>query len=93
MRRKRDWPTLIREHEKSGMTVASFCSERGINPNLFYRHRKRRDRGTFVEVAVDQVSLNPEPIVLNASGHRLEISPGFDSETLKAILQVLAEVP
>lgn len=93
MRRKRDWPALIEDHEKSGMTVAAFCRAREINPNLFYRHRRQRgDQSRFVEVAARPVNANPEPIMLSVSGHSLSISPGFDPDTLKAVLRVLAEV-
>lgn len=34
-----EWQTLFTEHAASGMTMAAFCGERGINPNYFSLRR------------------------------------------------------
>ncbi len=40
-RTKSDWQTLFTEHEQSGLTAASFCFERNLNPNYFSLRRKQ----------------------------------------------------
>lgn len=45
------WRALFTEHAASGMTMAVFCRERGINPNYFSLRRKQLGARNGVEGA------------------------------------------
>ena len=38
--RKYDWPVLLEEFERSGLTQAQFCLNKDINPKYFSQKRK-----------------------------------------------------
>jgi transposase-like protein len=91
------WRRLIREHERSGQSVAEFCRERELHPSYFFAFRKRlRESATarFLEVQVAE----PRPHTAGDSrvelrlrnGRSLMVGRGFDAEHVRALL-ALAE--
>jgi transposase-like protein len=91
------WRRLIREHERSGQSVAEFCRERELHASYFFAFRKRlRESATarFVEVQVAE----PRPHTASDSrvelrlrnGRSLIVGRGFDAEHVRALL-ALAE--
>ncbi len=47
-----EWAAIIAEQKESGTTIAAYCQEHGIHPNVFYRKQKQlqRDGQTFIRV-------------------------------------------
>jgi hypothetical protein len=95
---------LVSEYEVSGLTRPAFCVDRGLSVAALdkYRrrvHGKRQSRGrSFVPVEV--VSSTAQGANRDAgcdgvlfvelrSGRRIEVSRGFDAETLERLLAVL----
>lgn len=90
------WREQIAQHERSGLSVAQFCKERGIIEQSFYVWRKRlREqepmRFALVETAPAGRELRMEAgleLVLGR-GERLRIGAGVDLMLLRRVLEVL----
>ena len=89
-RTKKEWSALIREQEKSGKSVAAFCRERKIHPNLFYRKRKENNSGRFVKLPLP-ISI-PDGLKIKVKDVTIEPGSHINSNTLKNVLQVVMEV-
>jgi|GEM_PF-1411444 len=51
IRSNEEWAGLVNEQRLSGKSVAAFCREKAIHPNLFYRKKQLSgSTGTFVKV-------------------------------------------
>lgn len=91
------WRERIAEHERSGMSVRTFCKERGIADHLFFYWRKRLRnpqqpvRFALVEKeAVRQVPATEAALELVlGTGERLRIGTGVDGSTLRTVLEAL----
>jgi hypothetical protein len=89
-RTKEEWSALILEQEKSGKSVAAFCREKNIHPNLFYRKRKENNSGRFVKLSLPVP--NPGNLKIKVKDVTIELGSHINSDTLKDILQVVMEV-
>lgn len=92
--RRSDWNELIGEQEASGQDVPAFCQERGIQPNSFYRWRKRLQHNQPVRFALlehkEEIAARvPELEVILASGDRLRVAEGVEAATLGLVLDLL----
>ena len=92
-----NWDQIIEQHRRSRKSIPDFCSEIGIHPNTFYKHRKRMGRqdisGDTAVVEVKPFSSSPaEPIVLKTKRFMISISAGFDEAGLKSVLKVIGEL-
>ena len=86
-----NWEEVLEQHRLSGKSIPEFCSEIGIHPNTFYKHRKRIDRNYEV-VEIKPILLAPtEPIVLKTEKFTISLSAGFDEVCLKSVLKVIGE--
>jgi transposase-like protein len=90
------WRDLIQQQVSSGLSVSTFCSERGLTEQSLYYWRKRLSKDTPVSFALvsadgaaDRLSA---PLELElTSGQRLRIPCGVDAATLRTVLAVLRE--
>lgn len=90
-----EWRKHFDEQPKCGKTVSDYCRENGLTVHKFYYWRARlnededgKGQSRFVECRLKQ---SVSPLVLECmGGHRLHIGLGFDEETLKRVLGVLA---
>jgi hypothetical protein len=87
---RRDWASVVRDQERSGLSVRSYCDEHGINASLFY-HRRRglalsqgaEGSGGFVRVHPTEEGAPSTGVTLvSPQGWRVEVAPGFDVQTL-----------
>lgn len=86
------WRALFTEHAASGMTMAAFCRERGINPNYFSLRRKQlgarkgvEEASVFAPVAITAPSAAMIEVQLNGEVHLrvpTTVSPRWLSELL-----------
>jgi hypothetical protein len=94
---------LVAAYEGSGLGGATFCQLKGLSRSTFARYRKRQEqtvrkatggkRWVAVEVSGSAAVAGGErasglAIVL-ADGRRIEISRGFDADTLQRLLAVV----
>jgi len=98
------WRRVIRQWQKSGLSVRAFCRQQRLSEPSFYGWRRtlaeRETEGPrFVPVCVVEEAPRPRPpeipwgsleLVL-AGQRRLRVGPGFDAVTLQRLLAVLEE--
>jgi transposase len=100
-RKEQFWRRMLRQWQRSGLSVRAFCQQHGLSQPSFYAWRRTlADRDaqavTFVPVEVLPESL-PLPTsaggleLLLAGGRVLRIGPAFDAPTLRRLLAVLEE--
>ncbi|MCB2157061.1 hypothetical protein KQI84_19460 [bacterium] len=97
--KRRRWEGILVEQEGSGLSVAAFCRERGVNVQTFH-YWKKRLRPKVREGALPNRSFQELELVEPApSGHHLEIivgdvtvrvPPAFAEEDLRRVLSILA---
>jgi transposase-like protein len=94
--RQKRWAELIRQQERSRLSVTAFCREHGVSDQSFYNWRKRlsesgRVRFALVEAGVSGTKDQSAIELVLASGDRLNVAPGVDAATLRTVLNVLRE--
>lgn len=94
------WRGLVCEQVDSGLSVAAFCTQRGLRAWQFYEWKKRvkePETARFVEVRV-AAPAEPERSreershaieVRLRTGRSLIVGPGFNVDHLRALLLVL----
>ena len=90
---------LVEEFISGGMRRSEFCRTRGLSPGTLRRHLeggKQEARRTPRLVAVEleekaAQKANAIEVVLGR-GRRVEVRPGFDAPTLRALIAVLERV-
>jgi hypothetical protein len=104
----RRWRKIIRDQQASGLSVAEYCRRARVSAWSLYCWRRRlraepKAAAKFVEVKVARGSAeapaegpggSPSGISLCLPGSRcIMVRPGFDGQTLLALLQVLEANP
>jgi hypothetical protein len=97
------WRRRLAEQADSGLSVAQWCRNQGMRTDRFYfwrrrlnadlaQHETKTQPATFLPVHIHE----PAPAAPAAAGVSLrlgaatiEVQPGFDPATLRALLQVL----
>lgn len=95
---------LVAEYEASGLTRDSFCQQHGVSVATLGKYRQRVQEwgraGTGVMLPVEVISSTGQGssrsarggsalVVQSRSGRGIEVSRGFDSETLHRLLTLL----
>jgi hypothetical protein len=94
---------LVALYEGSGLGGATFCQQKGLSRSTFARYRKRQEqivrkaaegnRWLAVEVSGSTTVGRGERVsglaVVLPSGRRIEVSRGFDADTLQRLLAVV----
>ena len=95
------WRQRIHQWRRSGLSVRTYCEQRGLTLPSFYFWRRvlqeRQAQGRlFVPVQIVPEE-RPAPRgaveVLLADGRTVRVPPGFDAATLRQLLAVLEEAP
>ncbi|MBV9300894.1 MAG: hypothetical protein JOY53_02150 [Acidobacteriaceae bacterium] len=94
--REEYWRERVAAHKRSGLPVKQFCEQQRITEQSFYVWRKRLRNQPPVRFALVETGLAlPQApaesgleLVLN-TGERLRISAGFDTSTLRKVLEAL----
>jgi hypothetical protein len=94
--RRELWRQLIAQQQQSGVSVRAFCQQRRTSEYSCYQWRKRLAQQLPVRFARVETSRSAAAgvaavEVMLASGERLRIAPGTDSDTLRMVLSVLHE--
>lgn len=99
----REWTARIEAWQRSGKSQRAFCLDAGIPLGTFqwWRNRLRNDQDSVVgESSFVEVSLHPREVTTSSSrqsravaivcgAYRVEVTPGFDQDTLAAVLDVV----
>jgi len=97
-RNREEWQSLIEQQAQSGLGVAEFCREHGLNREYFYRKRRQmRDAKTLVPAASCFVQVVPAPLAEPAGSNfelqyrdsRLQMPTSTDPVWLAQLLQSL----
>jgi transposase-like protein len=93
--REEYWRERIAEHQRSGKSVARFCSEHGVTEQSFYSWRKRLGQPQAVRFALVETGSHPRPVadpvleLVLTTGERLRIGAGVDAAELRRVLAAL----
>ena len=106
-KKRRFWLDFIHGHAASGLSVEAWCQQNQISSSAFYRwkmklqgqsHCDNSEQPRFVEALV-QNNLNSEIVdsnmnlLIHLGQAQIEIPPGFDSETIRVVLETLQGGP
>ena len=92
---KRDWPQVLAAQAASGLSIAAYCRQEGINLSLFHRRRQEclpaavpaSAAGSFIELRPQSTApLSSGVSMVTAEGWRIEVAPDFDAATLDRLL-------
>ena len=92
------WSEMIRQRNESGLSVAQWCTENGVNQKTYYYRLNRVRKALCYEaerheiVAVDHDVDNAIPheqITLTVGNVVISLPDDFDPDTLKRLLGVL----
>lgn len=93
------WSTMVQEREKSGLSIKSFCKERGINPKTYYYRLKKLREAMIntsapeivqVDIPSENTQSNPE-IVIRVDNTTIEVSGNANPETVRAAVSFLRQ--
>jgi len=99
--RARYWSEMLRAWQRSGLSQAEFCRQRGVNAGTFVWWKrqlqkragdapKRRGRPRqFVEVRLAGTPSASMYEVVLPRGRSIRVSPQFDPETLSRLIPVV----
>lgn len=95
VRVQRDWPKVLAAQVASGLSIAAFCRQEGINLSLFH-HRRRQEgaaamvpaaAGSFIELRPPSTAPSGSGVsMVTEGGWRIEVAPDFDAATLDRLL-------
>ncbi len=88
------WREIVRGQAGSGLSVAAYCRRARVPQSSFYAWRRKvRDAASFAEVRVAPESNavdDHSTLELHLPhGRRIVVRPGFDRQTLLALLDTL----
>jgi hypothetical protein len=96
------WRRQVAACEASGLTIAHFCKRQGLSVGQYYwwrralKQRRKPVSGalSFAEVTPVQLEASVSALleVALANGRRIGVWPGFDAQTLSAVVRVLEGV-
>ena len=91
------WTSILRDFDRSGLTVVRFCARRKISRTAFHRWRKRlghRPAPAFVEALPPASALGPSsPLTVELRcGRRISVPDGFDDLALARTILVLERI-
>jgi hypothetical protein len=95
------WGAILDEFQQSGLKQAEFCRRRGLSLHTLRKHLYgSRPVATpaqaveFLPVAIPAHDTQHEPaadllVLILADGRRVAVAPGFDSQTLRRLLETI----
>jgi hypothetical protein len=102
-KRQAYWQKVIKQWQKSGLSVRAFCRQQSISETSFYQRRRRlagsapssprqEPKDQFVEVNLPSLSTFPTSLeIIWAKPPVVKVHAGCDHELLREALVLLAE--
>lgn len=88
----REWIEQIKAQQESGMTVAAYCAQNGINIKTYYYHlRKVREHFVESEPAIVPVAVprSATDIRIEKNGLQISLPADVSADTLLALVHEL----
>lgn len=98
----KNWIDLIQDYKASGLTAAKWCEEKGFKVhilryqiNKLNKEKKKTSNETQwasvvpANLTVNEPAAKPLKVIIGQS--IIEVTPGFDPDTLKAVVKALCE--
>jgi len=94
---KHDWPHIILQQQKSGLSINHFCVQNKISASSFYLHKQREAKSGFVEATVTRqvteqvcnITTVPQMITLTSLAGELSfpetVCPAFLIKVIKGL--------
>ena len=106
-KKRRFWLDFIRDHAASGLSVEAWCQQNQISSSAFYRwkmqlqgqsHCDNSKQPRFVEALVQNNTITElvgsnANLLIHFGQARIEVPAGFDSETIRVVLETLQGGP
>ena len=92
-----EWAQRVEACRKSGQKVSEWCTEQGIPVSTYYSWQRKVFRAVTAEPEVCFTEISARPAgrgtaaSIESGELRIEIHPGADVETVRAIIQALKE--
>lgn len=101
---KEEWRKIIEEQASSGLSIVSFCKQKGIKAEKFYyhadtlkesKHKKIKDNPDFLPVEVTPLFQNKECInqlsirIILKNGIECILPEGITGDYIKEVVEVL----
>ena len=85
------WAGVLAGRDSDPRPVAAYCSALGISVSQFYYQRGKAERRSlpvagFREYALSSPAAAASGVSLRLGGVQIELAPGFDVDTLRAVL-------
>jgi transposase-like protein len=107
--KRRFWLDIIRGHAASGLSIEAWCRQNEVSTSVFYAWKKQlsgqiglgspsSEQPRFVEVLVQNQPIS-EPVgpkanlLIHLGRACIEIPAGFDSATIRVVLETLRGEP
>ena len=88
---RQKWQAILADCERSKLSIAEYCRDRGINPASFYQWRKKlqvEQPGRFLPVVVE---MQAKPVqVCFANGAIIEVQEDSNPVALRLAVSVLS---
>ena len=94
----KQWAEMVRQRNESGLTVADWCRQNGINLKTYYYRLKRVRQAVCNEIEQHDIvpvestagtEITAEKIEISVGDVKISLSDGFNETTLKRLLGVL----
>ena len=103
--KRRFWLDIIRGHAASGLFVEVWCRQNQISTSAFYHWKKQLqgqinspEQPRFVEALVQNNPISGlvgsnDNLLIHLGRTRIEVPAGFDSATIRVVLETLRDGP
>jgi len=98
-RRRADWARKIEEQSRSGLSIAKWCQQKGINDKTFHRWKSNLKAKEKIKETLPSgwCQIQTKPVAVKTAGLKLvvnnritiELQIGFDPQLLRDVLGVL----
>lgn len=96
------WQSRIKDYKASGLTAIKWCEENGIPVHIlryqitkFNKEKKRESKDIQWAAAIPEKSVVLKSIVMplkvTIGQSTIEVTPDFDTNTLKAVIRILSD--
>ncbi len=91
-----EWETLVADFKKSGLSMASFCDNKGINPSTFIywvkKFTSKVSMPKLVKIETNSVVSIPEHIQIIIGDIKLEFPSHISTEKISRFISAVREV-
>jgi transposase-like protein len=98
--RRQEWRDRLAEFSRSGMTVVDWCSAHDVRDQQFYRWRRKQvasvsnaEAQSPAWMTLSVMEDKTTGITVRMGHAAIDVQPGFDAATLRAVVAALTPAP